>query len=240
MRQEVGQARLLIAVLAVVALSAGVQAQTASGARLLRVAAPVGAAYKFMVSMRAEAVNADGAFSADITLAQRVTGRTAEEVTWAVETSTGAIASRGVFAGIEKSLGQLNGLAMTRVTDVRGQTKSLAVGNRAMASTGTPDITFPQQPVSPGDSWTAEVENSGRTATIRYTYKRRESTGRREVLIVEGVYEPGQYVSTVTPHVFRLDAADGVTIDATGTVQIDLGGAIMRMTFNMSRLPGAK
>ncbi len=85
-------------------------------------------AYNFAISMQTDAVNADGAFRADMTLAQRVTNRTAQDVTWAVGTPPGAIASRGVFAGVEKGLGQINGLMMTRVTDLRGQTKSLTVG----------------------------------------------------------------------------------------------------------------
>lgn len=210
-------------------------AAASPGARLLRVGAPVGAAFAFATTIHTQAVNADGEFRAEIFHTQRVSSRTADEVTWAVDTSTGAITSRGVFAGVEKGLSQLNGFTMTKVTDALGQTRSLTVGDRTMASTGTPDITFPDRAVAPGDSWTAEVENSGRKATIRYTFKRLESVGGRPALIMEGAYEPGQFITSVTPLVFRLDAADCMPIDVNGTMQLDMGGRVIRMTFTMNR-----
>jgi hypothetical protein len=206
---------------------------------LLRIGAKVGAALAFAVTMRTEAVNADGEFTVEMMLAQRLVGRTPDELTWTLETAVQGVAARGVFAGMESRLRQLNGATVSKVTDALGQTKSLGVGTRVAAAAGTPDITFPEQAVSPGDSWTAEVENSGRKATIRYTFRRLETIGGRQILIVEGVYEPGQFISTVSPTVFRLDAADCTMVDARGSMQADMAGRVMRVTFTMTRQPSA-
>jgi hypothetical protein len=203
--------------------------------RLLRITAPVGAAYVYDIKMRTDAVNADGDFHFDATLTQRMLRRTEDELTWSVAMTVANVGSRGVFAGIETNLRQLDGLDMTKITDARGQTRRIVVGDVNMPASGTPDVTFPEAPVAPGQSWIATVENQGRKAQVRYTFKGREPAGGRGVLLVEGVYEPGQFIKSVEPMIFRLDAAECTTISASGVMQVDLEGKIMRSSFTVAR-----
>lgn len=106
-----------------------------------------------------------------------------------------------------------------------------------MPSSGTPDVTFPEKAVTPGESWVALVDaGSGRKANIRYTFKGRSTSGNTPSLLIEGIYEPGQTVKSVEPSIFHLDPADCTPISASGVMEANFDGKLLRSRFTVTRI----
>ncbi len=227
--------RRLAAFIAVLFVAGAAAAQ--DGPQVLRVTPPAGAEYVFAVTTRTDAVNAAGTYQMDLTLTQRVQAIGDRDVTWLVKTAIDKLSSEGVFVGIENALRALDGLEMTKVVDRRGQTTSLTVGGQNVPASGTPDVTFPENAVAPGDHWIAEVDSNGRKARIRYTFKGRSTVSGRPSLLIEGQFEPGQFATSVEPALYHLDPADGLLISVAGVMQMDIDGKVMRVRFSVTRVP---
>jgi hypothetical protein len=54
-------------------------------------------------------------------------------------------------------------------------------------------------------------------------------------LLFEGVYEPEQAVKSVEPTIYCLDPADCTPISASGVMELNAGGKIMRSRFTVTR-----
>jgi hypothetical protein len=169
-------------------------------------------------------------------LTQRVLARTEQDLTWSMKTAVSQVAAKGVFAGVETALRALDGMEMTKVVDLTGQTTRLTANGQDVPSSGTPDITFPAKAVAPGESWIAQVDaGRGQKANVRYTFKGRSTTGGVASLLVEGVYEPGQNVKSIEPTIFHLDPADCTPILASGVMEANFDGKIIRSRFTVTR-----
>jgi hypothetical protein len=212
------------------------EAQDAAQALLLRVRPAVGQEFVWKAEMKTEAVNAVGEFQFDMNLTQQVLARTEQDLTWSMKTAVTQVSAKGVFAGIESSLRALDGMEMTKVVNLMGQTTRLTANGQDVPSSGTPDVTFPEKAVTPGESWVASVDGGGgRKANIRYTFKGRSTTGGAASLLIEGVYEPDQTVKSVEPTIYHLDPTDCTPISAAGVMELNAGGKIIRSRFNVTR-----
>jgi hypothetical protein len=226
----------LIAVFAIV--GGGVrQVRAQDGAQLLRVGPAVGQEFVWAAVMKTEAVNAVGEFQFDMNLTQQVLARTEQDVTWSMKTAVTKVEAKGVFAGIEPALRFIDGKEMKKVVDRMGQTTRLTMEGQEIPSSGTPDITFPEKAVAPGESWVASVDaGGGRQARIRYTFKGRSTApGGAASLLFEGVYEPEQSVKSIEPTIFHLDPTDCTPISATGVMEMNFDGKILRSRFTVTR-----
>jgi hypothetical protein len=224
----------VLASLIVCTIAAPANAQ--DGAQLLRVRPAVGQEFVWAAVMKTEAVNAVGEFQLDMNLTQRVLARTEQDLTWSMKTAVSQVAAKGVFAGVETALRALDGMEMTKVVDLTGQTTRLTANGQDVPSSGTPDITFPAKAVAPGESWIAQVDaGRGQKANVRYTFKGRSTTGGVASLLVEGVYEPGQNVKSIEPTIFHLDPADCTPILASGVMEANFDGKIIRTRFTVTR-----
>jgi hypothetical protein len=226
--------RLVGVLLVAVALSGGVAAQ--GGAQLLRVNPAVGQEFVWTAVMKTEAVNAVGEFQLDMKLTQQVLARTEQDVTWSMKPAVTQVGAKGVFAGIEQVLRSMDGKEMTKVVNRMGQTTRLTMDGQEVPSSGTPDVTFPEKAVAPGESWVAAVDaGAGRKANIRYTFKGRSTAGGVASLLIEGVYEPEQSVKSIEPTIFHLDPADCTPISASGVMEANFDGKVLRSHFNVTR-----
>ena len=125
---------------------------------------------------------------------------------------------------------------MTKVVDLTGQTTRLTLDGQDVPASGTPDVTFPEKAVAPGESWVALVDaGGGRKANIRYTFKGRSTAGGAASLLIEGAYEPGQSIKSIEPTIFHLDPADCTPISASGVMEANFDGKILRSRFNVTR-----
>lgn len=203
---------------------------------LLQVRPAVGQEFVWTAVMKTEAVNAVGEFQMDMSLTQKVLARTAQDLTWSMKTAVTQVSAKGVFAGIETALRAIDGKEMTKVVNLTGQTTRLTLDGQDVPSSGTPDVTFPEKPVTPGESWVASVDaGGGRKANIRYTFKGRSTTGGAASLLIEGAYEPGQTVKSVEPSIFHLDPTDCTPISASGVMEGNFDGKILRSRFTVTR-----
>jgi hypothetical protein len=206
------------------------------GPQLLRVSPAVGQEFVWAAVMKTEAVNAVGEFQLEINLTQRVLARTEQDVTWLMKTAITQVGAKGVFAGIESVLRVIDGIEMTKVVDRMGQTTRLTMNGQEVPSSGTPDVTFPEKAVTPGESWVASVDaGRGGKARIRYTFKGRSTTRGAASLLIEGVYEPEQTVKSIEPTIFHLDPADCTPISAAGVMEANIEGKILRSHFTVTR-----
>jgi hypothetical protein len=91
--------------------------------------------------------------------------------------------------------------------------------------------------VAPGESWVASVDAGGgrRKANIRYTFKGRSTTGGAASYLIEGAYEPGQSVKSIEPTIFHLDPADCTPISASGVMEANFDGKVLRSRFTVTR-----
>jgi hypothetical protein len=210
------------------------QAQTQTQAVLLQVRPSVGQEFVWRAVSKTEAVNAVGEFEMDVMLTQRVLARTEHDLTWSMKTATKAT-SKGVFAGIESALSAMDEQEMTKVVALTGQTTRLTMNGQEIPASGTPDVTFPEKAVAPGESWVATVVAGGRKANIRYTFKGRSTTGGAASLLIEGVYEPDQQFKSIEPTIFHLDPVDCTPIVASGVMEANFDGKILRTSFNVTR-----
>jgi hypothetical protein len=226
---------LLIAFFAIAGGMRQVQAQ--DGAQLLRVSPAVGQEFVWTAVMKTEAVSAVGEFQLDMNLTQQVLARTEQDVTWSMKTAVTQVVAKGVFAGIETALRAVDGIEMTKVVNRMGQTTRLTMDGQNVPSSGTPDVTFPEKAVTPGESWVASVDaGGGRKANIRYTFKGRSTADGMASLLIEGVYEPEQMVKSIEPTIFHLDPTDCTPISASGVMEANLdGGKILRSHFSVKR-----
>jgi hypothetical protein len=206
------------------------------GAVLLQVRPAVGQEFVWSAVMKTEAVSASGEFQLDMNLTQRVLARTDQDLTWSMKTAVTQVAAKGVFAGIEHVLRAVDGKVMTKVVNLTGQTTRLTLDGQDVPSSGTPDVTFPEKAVAPGESWVASVDaGAGRKADIRYTFKGRSTTGSTSSLLIDGVYEPGQTVKSIEPSIFHLDPTDCTPISASGVMEANFDGKILRSRFTVTR-----
>jgi hypothetical protein len=217
------------------AIAAATPAGAQDGALLLRVRPAVGQEFVWTAMMKTEAVNAVGEFQMDMSLTQQVLARTERDLTWSMKTAVTQVTAKGVFAGIEPALRAIDGQEMTKVVNLTGQTTRLTLDGQDVPSSGTPDVTFPEKAVAPGESWVAAVEAGGRKANIRYTFKGRSTTGGAASLLIEGVYEPEQTVKSIEPTIFHLDPTDCTPISASGVMEANFDGKILRSRFNVTR-----
>jgi hypothetical protein len=211
-------------------------AQAQEQAQLLRVRPAVGQEFVWTAVMKTEAVSASGEFQLDMSLTQKVLARTEQDLTWSMKTAVTQVTAKGVFAGIESVLRMIDGKEMTKVVNLTGQTTRLTLDGQDVPSSGTPDVTFPEKAVAPGESWVASVDaGSGRKANIRYTFKGHSTSGGAASLLIEGVYEPEQAVKSIEPTIFHLDPADCTPISAAGVMEANFDGKILRSRFNVTR-----
>jgi hypothetical protein len=222
--------------LSLITLTVAGSAAAQDGAQLLRVSPAVGQEFVWAAVMKTEAVNAVGEFQLDINLTQQVLARTETDLTWSMKTAVTQVAAKGVFAGIEQALRAMDGKEMTKVVNRMGQTTRLTMDGQDVPSSGTPDVTFPEKAVAPGESWVASVEAGGRQARIRYTFKGRSTTGGTASLLIEGTYEPEQTVKSIEPIIFHLDPTDCTPISASGVMEANFDGKILRSRFNVTRM----
>jgi hypothetical protein len=223
----------LFAVVFTIAAAAPAEAQ--DGTVLLRVRPAVGQEFVWTAVMKTEAVNAVGEFQMDMNLTQQVLARTEKDLTWSMKTGVTQVTAKGVFVGIESALRAMDEQEMTKVVDLTGQTTRLTLNGQDVPPSGTPDVTFPEKAVTPGESWVATVDAGGRKANIRYTFKGRSTTGGTASLLIEGVYEPEQTVKSIEPTIFHLDPTDCTPISASGVMEMNFDGKIMRSSFTVTR-----
>jgi hypothetical protein len=220
----------------VLSIAAAAPAVAQDGAVLLRVRPAVGQEFVWTAVMKTEAVNAVGEFQMDMNLTQQVLARTEQDLTWSMKTAVTQVSAKGVFAGIEQVLRIIDGKTMTKVVNLTGQTTRLTLDGQDVPSSGTPDVTFPEKAVAPGESWVAMVDaGAGRKANIRYTFKGRSTTGGAASLLIEGVYEPEQTVKSIEPTIFHLDPTDCTPISASGVMEANFDGKVLRSRFNVTR-----
>jgi len=228
---------LVPALVMVCAMGLAAPAAAQDGAVLLRVRPAVGQEFVWTAVMKTEAVSAVGEFQMDMSLTQQVLARTEKDLTWSMKTAITQVAAKGVFAGIESVLRSMDGKEMTKVVDLTGQTTRLTLDGQDVPASGTPDVTFPEKAVAPGESWIASVDaGAGRKANIRYTFKGRSTaSGGAASLLIEGVYEPNQSVKSIEPTIFHLDPADCTPISASGVMEANFDGKVLRSRFNVMR-----
>lgn len=204
-------------------------------ARLFKIDAPVGAAYKFDISTQMKAVGASGEAGFKGVIDEKLLSKTGDKQVWELKFDVVNTNDSGVMKGAAASFQQLDGIQMNRHADATGQVEKMVIGELSVPNAGTPDLVFSKEPVRIGDKWTTKVVAENFSVDIEYELAEYAKFEGVDAAKIVGKYKPGQTLENLEPIVFWVDLKDGKTLSSTGSFRAKQGATNIEARFELKR-----
>ncbi|HVL39619.1 MAG TPA: hypothetical protein VM328_09550 [Fimbriimonadaceae bacterium] len=196
----------------------------------LRLRAAPGDAYTYSLKVKMQPVDRDGSLDWTAFWDEKATKVEGETITWDVRFYDVKVTATGVMSGAERQLMQMDGLRVPLTYNSLGHSM-----DEEGPSGATANVTLPESPVKPGDSWESKMEANNTEVRIQYTFIRRLQHEGKNAVLIEGVLPEGQVAKSVRPGQFILDEANGKILKATAEYEFS-SPAKLRMSYEIEQV----